>query len=96
MTQDKNSLNKDDFWDISSLLPARGKAPVGSGEKDTSAVEVYQSAPTLKGAAFADALFTERPVSPHVAPKGKSQQPLYTYQPQNALLHNVRVYAWSQ
>ena len=94
MAQEKDSVNKDDFWDLESLLPARKKASVSAGEKDTETVEIRLGAPTLKGAAATDSLFVEHPVSLYRATAKESERPLCTYQPQNALLREVRVYAW--
>jgi len=94
MAEEKNMPNKDDFWDLESLLPARKKPSVRAGERDTEPVEIRLNAPTLKGAALTDSLFVEHPVSPY-SPRDKEREaPLYAYQPQNALLREVRVYAW--
>lgn len=88
------TAQKDDFWDLESLLPTSKKAGVRAGERDTSAVEIRQDAPTLKGATATESLFVEHPVSLVRERRGGGEEPLFTYQPQNALLREVRVYAW--
>lgn len=95
MSEYKKTTEKDDFWDIASLLPTRAKAQARPTARDTDAVEIRQNAPTLKGAAATDSLFVEHPVG--IAPqKSTRAEPLYAYRPQNTLLHEVRVYPWSQ
>ena len=94
MFDSKKTTEKDDFWDLGSLLPARPKAASATG-RSTDAVEIRQDAPTLKGVAAADSLFVEHPVSLSHMRKSVEEEPLYTYQPQNALLREVRVYPWS-
>ena len=89
MSQEKN---KDDFWDLESLLPARKKTSVSAGEKDTQAVEIYQSAPTLKGATATESMFVEHPVSLVPIRERAQDTPLYRYRPQNTLLHEARVF----
>ena len=96
MSESKNKIQKDDFWDLESLLPARKQASSAPSARDTDTVEIRQNAPTLKGAAFTDTLFTEHPVPLYSAKKSEARQVLYAYQPQNTLLHEVRVYPWSQ
>lgn len=91
MSQEKG---KDDFWNLDSLLPARAKTRVSGSKKSTEAVEICQVAPTLKGATATDSLFVEHPVSLHPPREREREAPLYSYRPQNALLHEVRVYAW--
>lgn len=87
-------MNKDDFWNLEALLPTQKKAGVSRSEKDTEAVEICQNAPTLKGAAATESLFVEHPVSLSRERREARAEPLYAYQPQNALLREVRVYAW--
>ncbi len=94
MSQDKGIPNKDDFWDLDALLPARKRPALRAGERDVEAVEIRRSAPTLRGAAATDSLFVEHPVSLQ-RPSREEREPLYAYQPQNALLHEVRVYPWA-
>ena len=95
MTREKNTSSKDDFWNLDTLLPTRKKASVSASEWDTVAVEIRQSAPTLKGAAFTESLFVEHPVMPYRAQERKHETASYTYRPQNTLLREVRVYPWS-
>ena len=92
----ENKTKKDDFWDLEALLPAQKRAQGVPSARDTDTVEIGQNAPTLKGAAFTDTLFTEHPVPHCAAKKSEAREPLYAYQPQNTLLHEVRVYPWSQ
>ncbi len=96
MSDNENKMEKDDFWDLSSLLPTHRKTAAGYAKSDTRAVEIRQDAPTLKGATATESLFVEHPVSLCHAQKKPQAEPLYTYQPQNTLLREVRVYAWSQ
>ena len=87
-------MEKDDFWDISSLVPARKKTESVPTVRDTEAVEIRLNAPTLKGAAATDSLFVEHPVPLYRAQRKESEEALLVYQPQNALLREVRVYPW--
>ena len=93
MEQEKRTSGKDDFWDLEALLPARKRTTVSAAERDVSAVEILQNAPTLRGAALTDSLFVEHPVSLH-PPRRDEQEPLEVYHPQNTLLREVRVYPW--
>lgn len=92
MSQDHE---KDAFWDLESLLPAK-KRPTAAPrvERDTDAVEVSAPAVPRESSTFADTLFTEHFVPPHTARELKPQAPLFSYQPQGSLLHEIRVYAW--
>ena len=94
MLEKEKTVAKDDFWDLESLLPVRKKVSVNAGEKDTQAVEIRQSAPTLKGATATESMFVEHPVSLAPMRERAQEKPLYTYRPQNTLLHEVRVFAW--
>ncbi len=95
MSDNKKTTDKDDFWDLESLLPARKKAEACIAKRDTDAVEIRQNAPTLKGVAAADSLFVEHLVPFSDTRKSAREEPLYTYRPSNALLREVRVYPWS-
>ena len=93
MANDNKTTDRDDFWDLGSLLPARRVVQRPNAKRDTEAVEIRLDAPTLKGVAAADSLFVEHPVSLCI-PRKKKEEPLCVYQPQNALLHEVRVFAF--
>ena len=92
--KDEKTTEKDDFWDIASLLPNRKRSGSFPTTRSAEAVEIRLNAPTLKGATATDSLFVEHPVSPYPPKKEPSVPPIDTYQPQNALLREVRVYPW--
>ena len=96
MKEQSTRREKDDFWDISSLVPPRPKAikkpPV---TRDTSAVEIL-SAPRDEAKPYRveDAVLTEHYVRPPT--REAKPTPLSVYTPTDSLLHEVRVYAWGQ
>ncbi len=96
MDDQKSRQTKDDFWDISSLVPPRPKmAKKPPVSRDTDAVEIT-SAPRGEEKPYRveDAVLTEHYVHPPV--REEKPTPLFTYTPADSLLHEVRVYAWGQ
>ncbi len=96
MDDQKSRQTKDDFWDISSLVPPRPKmAKKPPVSRDTVAVEIT-SAPRGEEKPYRveDAVLTEHYVHPPV--REEKPTPLFTYTPADSLLHEVRVYAWGQ
>ncbi|MBE6630707.1 MAG: hypothetical protein E7624_07670 [Ruminococcaceae bacterium] len=94
MPENKDFSEKDAFWDLESLLPPRDKKTAGKSERrDTEAVEITLP-PTVAKAAAAESLFVEHPVPSYATDRAKRQVPSSSYHPQNALLHEVRIYPW--
>ncbi len=96
MDEQKIRQTKDDFWDISSLVPPRPNAlktpPVS---RDTSAIEITSAVrDEAKPYRVEDAVLTEHYVHPPV--REEKPAPLFTYTPTDSLLHEVRVYAWGK
>lgn len=106
MPNEKNTAGKDDFWDLSALVPPRPKAPQSApaqgqpkprprnAGRDTEAVDVTAEPKAPQKTALSDELFKEHFVPPHTAGEAASPAPLYAYAPQNALIREVRVYPW--
>ncbi len=98
MDERNQSAEKDEFWDLSVLLPPRPahkseKTPP-TLQKDTEAVEITSPASSEKPYTVADSILTEHYVNPQAAPRVHAESPLHTYAPQHSLLHEVRVFAW--
>lgn len=90
---EKNRLEKDDFWDLSALVPKRkSEARVFARRTSVTATEISVS-PRFVRADHADVPLTERPVHPQSL-KEKPPAPERVYRPQNALVREVRVYPW--
>lgn len=94
MAEREDFSAKDAFWDLDALLPAREKRQEARpARRDTEAVSVSVPS-TLTKVAAADSLFVEHPVPPHSPTRVKAPEPLFSYAPENTLLHEVRVYPW--
>lgn len=93
----KNSVEKDDFWDLSDLVPRRKPSAARPSSRTLSveAVEIGVSTPEATGSNFQDVPLTERLVSPYAAQSvQKAPEPECTYEPQGSLLRCVRMYPW--
>ncbi len=89
----KKNKDKNDFWDIASLLPPKKQTgrtqPVA---RDTETVEIVVASPAEKAYSVQDVVLTEHYVTP---PKREAvQAPLAVYHPEGSLIHEVRVYPW--
>ena len=86
----RNRNEKDDFWDIQSLVPRTEKPRyIKRTTPDVSAVEIVSSAPEVKSTG-------SRLTFPAVA---KSNTPTHTpidsYTPTSPLINNVKIYNWN-
>ena len=109
MPNNKNAADKDDFWDLSVLVPPRPAAPRSAPQaapqakrpaprpvntgRDTEAVDVTAE-PKAAQSPLSDAIYKEHYVPPHTAKELEHPAPLFSYAPQNALIREVRVYPW--
>ncbi len=93
---EKNSRfedKKDDFWDLSDLVPRRKPATRGGDRPEVEAVEVTVGAPASRADAT-DVPLTERPVFPYKADEAAKPAPEAVYTPAGSLLREVRIYPW--
>ena len=89
----KKPTDPDAFWDLSDLVPPRGRAPGRPAREPAAPVEIsVPSARTTPLGVFGDVPLTERPVS--TAPPPKPAEPLRVYRPAGSLLREVRIYPW--
>ena len=84
---------KDDFWDLSTLVPTRRKQAARATGHNTDAVEVTVPI-TGERAAAADVPLTERPVFPYGQNEVAKATPEAVYTPDGSLLREVRIYPW--
>lgn len=93
---EKSRQTKDDFWDISALVPPRAKPPKKPYvARDTGTVEITSATRDADRPYRAeDVVLTEHYVHPPV--REEKPEPLFAYAPTDSLLHEVRVYAWGQ
>ena len=93
---EKSRQTKDDFWDISALVPPRAKPPKRPYvARDTDTVEITSATRDADRPYRAeDVVLTEHYVHPPV--REEKPEPLFAYAPTDSLLHEVRVYAWGQ
>lgn len=94
MPDKKDFSDKDAFWDLESLLPPKNKKTVGkSVGRDTQAVEITLPLTVAKAEAT-ESLLAGHSLPSHATEPARHTTPLCRYKPQNALLHEVRVYPW--
>ena len=95
MTFDKKRTEKDDFWDLSDLVPKRKPSPILPTSRSTDAVEIALPSAPVNDAVAADVPLTERFVSPHAANEQQyAPKPEKVYRPKGALIREVRIYPW--
>ncbi|MBO5355854.1 MAG: TerB N-terminal domain-containing protein [Clostridia bacterium] len=91
---DKNSVEKDDFWDLSDLVPKRKtRLAFSANPRSTDAVEVQQITHRIDKNVAMDVPLTERFVHPEAKQDQKPKSEC-TYQPDGALVREVRIYPW--
>lgn len=102
MEEKKKTTREDEldaFWDLSSLLP-RKPSRTPPPRRNTDAVEVLLSPPTAESASKGERIPAReeapirRYIPPHTAAEEQPQQPMEEYEPQDSLLHKVRLYPW--
>lgn len=91
---DPKNVEKDDFWDLSDLVPKRKTRPdFSANTRSTDAVEVRQITHRIDKNTALDVPLTERLVHPESKQEQKPD-PECTYQPDGALVREVRIYPW--
>ena len=91
---DRKNVEKDDFWDLSDLVPKRKTRPAFSANiRSIDAVEVHQNAHRIDKNTALDVPLPERLVHPE-SRQEKKPAPECTYQPLGALVREVRIYPW--
>ena len=77
MEKKTGETQKDDFWDLSALLPARRNAPGAQGQERTDAPEERQAPAQARKTALSEVLFKEHFVPPHTAAELERPEPLF-------------------
>ena len=91
---EQNGTQKDDFWDLSDLVPKRKARPAFSpSARSVDTADVRQISHRIDQNAALDVPLPERPVRPETDLEQKPV-PASTYQPQGALVREVRIYPW--
>lgn len=91
---DQKNREKDDFWDLSDLVPKRKMRPAFSANTHpVDTVEICQNANRIEKNTALDVPLTERLVHPEAKQEPKTK-PECTYQPVGALVREVRIYPW--